>query len=103
MRRNELLECSVLLRLSKEDTNQPLKNISEGEIVVNTDDYSIYGDLNKLENVKNHKIVNHPKAYTKDGIHVNTAENRNGFLKSRLGSSEVSQNVIWISTYHSLS
>ncbi len=56
----------------------------EGEIVVNTDDYSIYVNLSKLENVKNHKIVNHSKAYTKDGIHVNTAENRYGFLRSRL-------------------
>ncbi len=75
----------VKKNLSKEDTNQSLKNISEGEIVVNTDDYSIYGDLSKLKNVKNHKIVNHSKVYTKDGIHVNTAENRHGFLRSWLG------------------
>jgi len=48
--------------------------VSEGEIRVDTDEYSIYG--NRVENVKEHRFVNHSEEYAKDGVHVNTAENR---------------------------
>jgi len=34
--------------------------------------------------VKEHRFVNHSKEYAKDGVHVNTAENRHGFLRTWL-------------------
>lgn len=74
----------VKKNLSKKDTNDTLKDISEGKIVVNTDEYSIYGSLSELENVKEHRTVNHSECYAKDGVHVNTAENRHGFLRTWL-------------------
>lgn len=74
----------VKKNLSKEETNNLLKSICEGKVVINTDEYSIYEGLNDLENVKEHKSVNHSKEYAKEGVHVNTAENRHGFLRTWL-------------------
>ena len=34
--------------------------------------------------MKEHRFVNHSKEYAKDGVHVNTAENRHGFLRAWL-------------------
>ncbi|MCD6203765.1 MAG: transposase [Methanophagales archaeon] len=39
---------------------------------------------NRVEVVKEHRFVNHSKEYAKDGVHVNTAENRHGFLRAWL-------------------
>jgi len=38
--------------------------------------YSIYEGIDELEIVKEHRFANHSKEYAKDGVHVNTAENR---------------------------
>ena len=35
-----------------------------------------YEGIDELENVKEHRFVNHSKEYAKDDVHVNTAENR---------------------------
>jgi len=34
--------------------------------------------------VKEYRFVNHSEEYAKDGVHVNTAENRHGFLRAWL-------------------
>ena len=34
--------------------------------------------------MKEHRFANHSKEYAKDGVHVNTAENRHGFLRAWL-------------------
>lgn len=81
----------VKKNLSKKDTAETLEKISEGKITVNTDEYSIYGDLDDLEVVKEHKSVNHSEEYVKDGVHVNTTENRHSFLRS------------WIRTFRGVS
>ncbi len=73
----------VRKNLSKEDTKETLKTVSEGKIRVETDEYSIYEGLDELENVE-HRFVNHSEGYVKDGVHVNTAENRHGFLRTWL-------------------
>jgi len=54
---------------SRDDTKKTLKTVAEGEIKVDTDEYSIYG--NRGENVKEHKFVNHSKEYAKGDVHVN--------------------------------
>ena len=46
-----------------------LKTVAEGEIRVNTDEYSIYEGIDELEIVKEHRFVNHSKEYAKDGVH----------------------------------
>jgi len=74
----------VKRNLSRDDTKKTLKTVSESEIRVNTDEYSIYESVIELENVKEHGFVNHSKEYAKDGVHVNTAENRHGFLRAWL-------------------
>jgi len=43
-----------------------------------------YEGINELENVKEHRFVNHSEEYAKDDVHVNTAENRHGFLRAWL-------------------
>ena len=60
----------------KRDTKKTLKTVAEGEIRVNTDEYSIYEGIDELEIVKEHRFVNHSKEYAKDGVHVNTASFR---------------------------
>ena len=55
---------------SRDDTKKMLKTVSEGEMKVNTDEYSIRG-RNRRENVKEHRFVNHLKEYAKDSVHVN--------------------------------
>ena len=53
--------------LSRDDTKKMLKTVSEGEIRVDTDEYSIYEEGNRGENVKEHRFVNHSKEYANDG------------------------------------
>ena len=60
--------------MSRGTYQKTLKTVSEGEIKVDTDEYSIYG--NRGENVKEHKFVNHSKEYAKGDVYVNTVENR---------------------------
>jgi len=69
----------VKRKLSRDDTKKTLKTVAEGEIRVNTDEYSIYEGIDELEIVKEHRFVNHSKEYAKDGVHVNTAENRHAW------------------------
>ncbi|MHC1567547.1 MAG: transposase [Candidatus Syntropharchaeia archaeon] len=64
----------VKRNLLRDDTKRTLKTVSEGEIRVNTDEYSTYEGIDELEIVKEHRFVNHSKEYAKDDVHVNTAE-----------------------------
>ena len=57
--------------LSKDDTKETLKTVSESEIGVDTDEYSIYEGINELENVKEHRFVNHSEEYANNDVHVN--------------------------------
>ena len=62
--------------------------------------------------MKEHRFVNHSKEYAKDGVHVNTAENRHGFLRAWLikfrGVSKhylgkyISSKETWFRIHHSV-
>ena len=54
-------ENKVKRNLSRDDTKKTLKTVAEGEIRVNTDEYSIYEGIDELKIVKEHRFVNHSK------------------------------------------
>lgn len=61
-----------------------IKNRATGEVVLNTDDYTIYKGITALDAVKEHHVVDHSKTYAKGDVHVNTCENRHSFVRSWL-------------------
>jgi len=63
-----------------------LKELIGGEVIVNTDEYTIYqGIAEEIEGEKEHKVVNHGKReWARGEAHVNGCENRNGFLRAFL-------------------
>jgi hypothetical protein len=63
-----------------------LKEWIGGEVVLNTDEYTIYqGIAEEIEGVKGHWVVNHSQGeWARGEAHVNGCENRNGFLRTFL-------------------
>jgi hypothetical protein len=58
-----------------------LKEWIGGEVVLNTDEYTIYqGIAEEIKGVKGHWVVTHGQGEA----HVNGCENRNGFLRTFL-------------------
>ena len=63
-----------------------LKEWIGGEVVLNTDEYTIYQGIGEeIEGVKGHWVVNHSQGeWARGEAHVNGCENRNGFLRTFL-------------------
>jgi len=63
-----------------------LSGLITGEVIVNTDEYTIYeGIAEDIEEVLDHWVVNHgAREWARDSAHVNGCENRNQFLKAYL-------------------
>ena len=62
-----------------------LKELIGGEVIINTDEYTIYEGIAEIEEVKEHRVVNHgEKEWARGEAHVNGSENRNGFLRAYL-------------------
>lgn len=63
-----------------------LKELISGEVIINTDEYTIYeGIAGEIEEVKEHRVVNHEeREWARGKTHVNGCENRNGFLRAYL-------------------
>jgi len=63
-----------------------LSGLITGEVIVNTDEYTIYeGIADEIDNVLEHWVVNHGnKEWARGNAHVNGCENRNQFLKAYL-------------------
>jgi hypothetical protein len=63
-----------------------LRELLGGEIILNTDEYTIYeGIAEKIEWIKEHRVVNHSRGEWASGeAHVNGCENRKGFLRTYL-------------------
>ncbi len=63
-----------------------LSGLITGEVIVNTDEYTIYeGIADEIDNVLEHWVVNHGnKEWVRGSAHVNGCENRNQFLKAYL-------------------
>ena len=57
--------------MSRGTYQETLKTVSEGEMKVNTDEYSIYEGVIEVKNVKEHRFVNHSEEYAKGNMHVN--------------------------------
>jgi transposase len=54
----------------------------KGQVVVYTDEYSVYRGLKNMLKVKSHKTVTHSKyVYAIDDAHVNNCENRHSLLR----------------------
>ena len=63
-----------------------LQQLITGNVIVNTDEYTIYeGIAEKIPEVKEHHVINHGNHEWANGdIHVNSCENRNGFIRGYL-------------------
>ena len=63
-----------------------LSGLITGEVIVNTDEYTIYeGIVEDIDEVLEHWVVNHGTGeWARGSAHVNGCENRNQFLKGYL-------------------
>ena len=63
-----------------------LSKLISGKVILNTDEYTIYESIaDNVPEIVEHRVVNHSKGeWVRGGVHVNTCENRNQFLKAYL-------------------
>jgi transposase-like protein len=63
-----------------------LQRLISGNVIVNTDEYTIYeGIAEKIPEIQEHHIVTHSSYEWANGdVHVNSCENRNGFIRCYL-------------------
>ena len=58
---------------------------ADGSVILYTDDYGIYNDIEELDGIDGHLAVNHSETFVIGDAHVNTCENRHSFLRQWLG------------------
>jgi len=63
-----------------------LQRLISGNVIVNTDEYTIYeGIAEKIPEIQEHHVVTHSSyEWAKGDVHVNSCENRNGFIRCYL-------------------
>jgi transposase-like protein len=67
-----------------EDTDEDIAEYSDGSVILCTDGYSIYEDIEEKEGVDGHLAVTHSDTYVIGDAHTNTCENRHSFLRQWL-------------------
>ena len=58
---------------------------ADGSVILCTDDYGIYNDIEDLDGIDGHLAVNHSETFAIGDAHVNTRENCHSFLRQWLG------------------
>ena len=64
-----------------EDADEDIAEYGDGSVILCTDGYSIYEDIEEKEGVDGHLAVTHSDTYVIGDAHTNTCENRHSFLE----------------------
>ena len=73
--------------LARDDLQGVDEDISangDGTVILCTDQYSIYAEIDEYDGIDGHLAVNHSETYVIGDAHVNTCENRHSFLRQWL-------------------
>ena len=67
-----------------QDADEYISEYSDGSVILCTDGYTIYEDIEEVEGVDGHLAVTHSDTYVIGDAHTNTCENRHSFLRQWL-------------------
>jgi len=67
-----------------ENADEEIAAYGDGSVILCTDGYSIYEDIEEKEGVDGHLAVTHSDTYVIGDAHTNTCENRHSFLRQWL-------------------
>ena len=74
-----------LVRENLQDVDEDIAEYGDESVILCTDDYGIYNDIDDYDAIEAHLVVNHSETYVIGDAPVNTCENRHGFLRQWLG------------------
>ena len=74
-----------LVRKDLRGADEDIAEYGDGSVVLCTDGYTIYDDIEDKEGVNGHLAVTHSDTYVIGDAHTNTCENRYSFLRQWLG------------------
>ena len=67
-----------------QDVDEDIAEYGDGSVILCTDGYTIYDDIEDKEGVDGHLAVTHSDTYVIGDAHTNTCENRHSFLRQWL-------------------
>ncbi|WP_085945724.1 IS1595 family transposase [Halococcus salifodinae] len=67
-----------------QDADEDIAEYGDGSVILCTDGYTIYDDIEDKEGVDGHLAVTHSETYVIGDAHTNTCENRHSFLRQWL-------------------
>ena len=74
-----------LVRENLQNVDEDIAEYGDESVILCTDDYGIYNDIEDNDGIDGHLAVNHSETYVIGDAHVNTCENRHGFVRQWLG------------------
>ena len=78
-------QVSFLVREDLQNVSDDIAEHGDESVILCTDDYGIYNDIEELDGIDGHLAVNHSETFVIGDAHVNTCENRHSFLRQWLG------------------
>jgi hypothetical protein len=78
-------QTSFLVRENIQNLDDDFTDYGDGSVILCTDDYGIYNDIDECDGIDGHLAVNHSETYVIIDAHINTCENRHSFLRQWLG------------------
>ena len=73
-----------LVREDLQDTDEDTAEYGDGSVILCTDGYTIYDDIEDKEGVDGHLAVTHSDTYVISDAHTNTCKNRHSLLRQWL-------------------
>jgi len=67
-----------------QEADEDISEYGDGSVILCTDGYTIYEDIEETEGVDGHLAVTHSETYVIGDAHTNTCENRHSFLRQWL-------------------
>ena len=74
-----------LVRENLQNVDEDIAEYGDESVFLCAGDYGIYSDIEDNDGIDGHLAVNHSETYVIGDAHVNTCENRHGFVRQWLG------------------
>jgi transposase-like protein len=72
------------VRKNLQDVDEEIAELGDGSVILCTDDYTIYDDIDEYDGIDAHLAITHDDAYVIGDAHVNSCENRHSFIRQWL-------------------
>ena len=73
-----------LVRETLQDVDEEIAELGDGSVILCTDDYTIYDDIDEYDGIDAYLAITHDDAYVIGDAHVNSCENRHSFIRQWL-------------------